>query len=118
MLCLMRQGAPQSQYIEEENEGNNPIIISSDGQTIKLENIDPISFGDTNYYNLSSIKGASLTLSRIEEITNSLSSNRARLGSNLSILEQNIESIYERSVSYSMSVSRIQETDFSSELQN
>ena len=102
-------------YIEEENEANDPIIISSDGQTIRLGNIDPISFGDTNYYNLSTISGSSLTLNRIKEMTNTLTSSRATIGSNLSIMEQNIESIHERRTAYTMSVSRIQDTDFSSE---
>ena len=108
-------GSAQSKFIEEENEANDPIIISSDGQTIELGNIDPISFGDTNYYNLSTISGSSLTLSRIKELTNTLTSSRATIGSNLSIVEQNIESIHEKEKLYTMSVSRIQDTDFSSE---
>ena len=108
-------GSPQSKFIEEENEANDPIIISSDGQTIRLGNIDPISFGDTNYFNLSTISGSSLTLTRIKDLTNSLTSSRAKIGSNLSIVEQKIESIYERKTAYTMSVSRIQDTDFSSE---
>ena len=108
-------GSAQSKFIEEENEANDPIIISSDGQTISLGNIDPISFGDTNYYNLSTISGSSLTLTRIKDITNTLTSTRATIGSNLSIVEQNIKSIHERRTAYTMSVSRIQDTDFSSE---
>ena len=108
-------GSAQSKFIEEENEANDPIIISSDGQTIELGNIDPISFGDTNYYNLSTISGSSLTLSRIKELTNTLTSSRATIGSNLSIVEQNIESIHERRTAYTMSLSSIQDTDFSSE---
>ena len=107
-------GSPQSNFVEEENEANDPIIISSDGQTIRLGNIDPISFGDTNYYNLSTLSASSLTLNRIKELTNTLTSSRA-IGSNLSIMEQNIESIHERRTAYTMSVSRIQDADFSSE---
>ena len=108
-------GSAQSKFIEEKNEANDPVIISSDGQTIELGNIDPISFGDTNYYNLSTISGSSLTLSRIKELTNTLTSSRAKIGSNLSIVEQNIESIHKRRTASTMSLSSIQDTDFSSE---
>ena len=64
---------------------------------------------------LARLSASSLTLTRIKDMTNTLTSSRATIGSNLSIMEQNIESIHERRTAYTMSVSRIQDTDFSSE---
>ena len=39
MLCLMRREPLNPNTLKRKNEGNNPIIISSDGQTIKLRTL-------------------------------------------------------------------------------
>ena len=106
---------PQSSFIEEVSSGTSDPKISADGNTINLANISPISFGDTGYYNLSSISTASLTLERVKTLTESIAKNRASVGSNLTLIEHNIKSLDNRNNAYQSSISRIQDTKYDEE---
>lgn len=108
-------GTPQTTYVEEISAAVSDPKISADGKTISLESIGPLTFGDTSYYNLSSINGAALTIGRIKTLTESIANNRAKIGSNSSIIEHNIKSISNRTTAYQASVSRIQDTKYDEE---
>lgn len=108
-------GLPQGSFIEEVSSGTSDPKISADGKTINLANISPISFGDTGYYNLSSISTASLTLERVKTLTESIATNRASVGSNLTLIEHNIKSLGNRNNAYQSSISRIQDTKYDEE---
>jgi flagellin len=108
-------GAPQGSYVEEISEGTPDPKVSADGKTIELANIAPISFGDTGYYNLSSISGASLSIERIRTLTESIATRRANVGSNLTLIDHNIQSLGNRNNAYQSSISRIQDAKYDEE---
>jgi flagellin len=108
-------GAPQGSYVEEVSAGKPDPKVSADGKIIDLAHIAPISFGDTSYYNLSSVSGASLSIERIRTLTENIATRRANIGSNLTLIDHNIQNLGNRNNAYQSSISRIQDTKYDEE---
>ena len=79
----------------EEDEGIKTTTDSS-GSSREMDSIEPIQFGDTSTYNLSSTRSAALVISRIQELLDSIASGRSKVSANLSRFNSSLERLLER----------------------
>ena len=108
-------GSPQGKYLEDETGEAPTFSYSGSGGTSTLTPIPQITFGDTSTYNLLSISSATQTLDYPGALSKTISGSRAIVGSNMSIIENGLDSLRTRTNSLGQSISRIQDTSFSEE---
>jgi flagellin len=111
-------GSPQGKYLEDETGEAPTFSYSGSGGTSTLTPIPQITFGDTSTYNLLTISSATQTLDYLGALSKTISGSRAIAGSNMSIVQNGLESLRTRTNSLGQSISRIQDTSFSEESTN
>jgi flagellin len=111
-------GAPQGNYVEEEAGEPISFSYSATGESSTLTSIPPISFADTATYNLTTIESATQTLEYLEALSQSIAGNRAMVGSNMSVVQNGLDSLRNRTLALNQSVSRTQDASFAEEALN
>lgn len=103
-------GVPQRIYAEEDP--GEPVIFSYPGcgDTATLTPLPPASFGDTTTYNPTTNKSASLALEQSEPLPQSAAWNRAVIRSDMSIIQNGLDSLRERTTTLSQSISSTQDS--------
>ena len=80
-----------------------------------MDSIEPIQFGNTSTYNLTSADSAALVISRVQELLDSLASGRSKVSANLSRFSSSLERLQERRHASTESLERIQGTNLAEE---
>jgi len=111
-------GSPQGTYLEDETGEAPTFSFSASGETSTLAPIPQTSFGDTSTYNLLTITSATQTLDYLMTLSQAIAGSRAMVGSNMSVVQNGLDSLSARTNSLSQSISRIQDTSFSEESTN
>ena len=100
-------GAPASKYTEPDDDSPDPIIVA-DGQTLTLNTIGTLNFGDSSTYDLTSENGAQLVVSRVEELLGAIASNLGKIGSNMNAIETQTNLLSVRQVGMANKLENIQ----------
>ena len=108
-------GAPQGSYVVDESSEPISMTFSGDGDTSTLNPISPITFGDTSTYNLSSIDSAAATLEYLKSLMESVASLRSTVGGNMSVTQNNLDALNQRTSSLAQAISRTSDTSISDE---
>ena len=111
-------GTAQGQYVEEEAGDTITFAYSGSGELSSLTPVPPISFGDTATYNLSTIQSAVQTLEHLEALAQSIARNRATVGGNVSLVQNGLESLLNRTSALRRSISRTRDASFDQEASN
>ena len=90
-------------------------IANSSGETLSLRGISSVTLSDTSSYNLSSVSLANKTLTQIASLIESVSSEKAKVGSNLSTLENQIEMLTSISLNQDAAYSKLTSSDLAEE---
>ena len=109
-------GAPVGSYVEETDGQALTISYTGDGDQVTLNPVSPISFDDN--YNLSTVSSATSTSEYIRTLIDTIASNRAIVGANMSITQNSIESLRHRTLSLEKSISRINDAVIAEETEN
>jgi flagellin len=108
-------GAPASKYTEPDDDSPDPIIVA-DGQTLTLNTIGTLNFGDSSTYDLTSENGAQLVVSRVEELLGAIASNLGKIGSNMNPIETETNLLSVRQVGMANKLENIQGVSIADEL--
>lgn len=108
-------GQAQGNYVEAEAGEAVTFAYSGSGEASTLTPVPTVSFGDTATYNLSTIQSAVQTLERLEALSQSISGNRATVGSNMSLIRNSLETLLNRTNFLNRSISRTQDVSFAEE---
>jgi flagellin len=100
-------GAPASKYTEPDDDSPDPIIVA-DGQTLTLNTIGTLNFGDSSTYDLTSENGAQLVVSRVEGLLGAIASNLGKIGSNMNAIETQTNLLSVRQVGMANKLENIQ----------
>ena len=98
-------GKPVGSYTEDTGRQSLTISYTGDGDQNTLNPVSPISFSDTSTYNLSTVS-ASSTLEHLRTLIDTIASNRAIIGANMSVTKNSIQSLKRRTLSLEKSISR------------
>ena len=98
----------------EEDEGIK-INTDSSGSSWEMDSIEPIQFGDTSTYNLSSTDSAALVITRVHELLGSIATGRSKVAANLSRFNSSLERLQERKHASVESLERIQGANLAEE---
>ena len=90
-------------------------IANSSGETLSLRGISSVTLSDTSSYNLSSVSLANKTLTQIATLIENVSSEKAKVGSNLSTLENQIEMLTSISLNQDAAYSKLTSSDLAKE---
>jgi len=108
-------GTPQGNYIEEEAGKAITFLYSGGGEASILTPAPSISFGDTATYNLSTIQSAKQTLKYLKVLTQSIAGSRSTAGSDMTITQNGLEALLNRTNTLNRSISRAQDASFAEE---
>ena len=101
----------------EEDEGIK-INTDSSGSSWVMDSIEPIQFGDTSTYNLSSTDSAALVISRVQALLDNIASGRSKVAANLSRFNTSLERLQERKHASLESLERIHGANLAEESLN
>jgi flagellin len=99
----------------EAEKGSLAATIDGSGETWNLQSVNTITVSDTETYNLESITNARGTLNQLTAWMESLATERASVGANLSRLEKEMDNLSRKMGTREMAVSRIEDTDVARE---
>ena len=99
----------------EAEKGSLAATIDGSGETWNLQSVNTITVSDTETYNLESITNARGTLNQLTAWMESLASERASAGANLSRLEKEMDHLSRKMGGREMAVGRIEDTDVARE---
>ena len=91
------------------------VTTSGTGQSSRLSSISLPGISDTNSFNLTTQNKASETLTQLESILQNLATERAKIGSNVSIMEGQLDFMANRGSTYTSSLSRLEDVQFDEE---
>ena len=91
------------------------ITTSGTGQSTTLSSISLPGISDTNSFNLTTQTKASDALTQLESILQNLATERAKIGSNVSIMEGQLDFMANRGSAYASSLSRLENVQFDEE---
>ena len=91
------------------------VTTSGTGQSTTLSSISLPGISDTNSFNLTTQTKASDALTQLESILQNLATERAKIGSNVSIMEGQLDFMANRGSTYASSLSRLEGVQFDEE---
>ena len=91
------------------------VTTSGTGQSTTLSSITLPGISDTNSFNLTTQTKASDALTQLESILQNLATERAKIGSNVSIMEGQLDFMANRGSAYASSLSRLEDAQFDEE---
>ncbi len=98
----------------EEDTGIS-ITADSSGSTWRMESVEPLQYGSSSIYNLSSQAAAALVIARTQELLDSIASRRSTVAANISRFNSSIERLEARRQAANEDLGRIRGTDLSEE---
>ena len=90
-------------------------VADSTGASLDLENISTVTLSDTETYNLSTVEAATTTLSKLSILIESVASELAKTGSNMSKIESQIDNLRLMNLNHEAAYSRIMDADLAGE---
>ena len=100
----------QLTYTEEESSEPIAIFIKGDGGESILNPTSTISFGDTNTCNIENARPATQTLEYIHDLLESVANPSSAVGSNMEVIQNNLDLLLSRNTYLQKSISRTQDT--------
>ena len=117
-MATTQGGASGFTLTGEEDTGSLEVARDGSGESYDLKSVYNSKISDTETYNLKSITSARATLSELEGLLTTLSSNRATVGANVARLQNELQILAGKITQGEMAVSRIEDADIAQESSN
>lgn len=98
-------------------KGTSSLTANADstGKKLSLNGVSPVQLGGTSTYNLNTVNSSSSTLTQLNNMLQSISTQSSNVAANSSILSNQLNNLNIGSIKFQSAISKIEDTDISSE---